>query len=307
MLPFERDVKFFVENHPGEFGRPIGAEGRVAGLRRILTPETCGLLEEKGWGISLATIGKTKEDDEATGKLIQEINRRNPGLPVVLWVVLPDDQGYWTNDFNVWETRRRVEDLDGLINYFDLNITGYGFDIEPNIKDVRMMSGGLVSKMMVALRVRSEIARQNRSGYSGADDFAELIGEIRARGVLTEAYTVPAPLDGLLGLMRPKGVNAEFAMTYTSAAPKMAQRQLLRSGMARNVFPAFGNISSTGVNAGRDLGGVEVLHGESELKRDLRDVAKIRWSKLNRFRVFALTGQEVVRWTDEGLTEALSI
>lgn len=299
--PRRHDVKFFVEYHPDDLKKPDGHEmTRPEKLEQLLTPEVCGLIESYGWGLSVAAI----RDDDETARILQRINRDNPHLPIVMWVVLPDEQGYWTGNSNLKETSDRVNQLERWINDNNLDIRGLGFDIEPPLQALKGIMTGPVGAAMTVMRERAKLNRIIKNGGNPGDEFAYLVSEVRRRGITAEAYVAPFPMDKVLRLFEPNGVDKSYAMVYSSSYGP-ASRQLFRLSMKQGQYPAIGIVSHDGVNPGRNLGPVEKMNQRVEVARDLKTIQDLNSEKLSSFRVFALTGREVVDWTYDGLKQAV--
>lgn len=295
-------VSFFIEQHPESQERFYPGATRPELLKQILNPSTCKFLEERGWGISLATI----ELDEATAKVIQDLNRDHPGLPITMWIVLPDEKGYWTNETNIAQTRTRVSEVESWTSYFDLKVAGYGLDIEPSILHARRSLQGPFDFVREHIK-RVQIHREmRRAGENPSQELAELIDDLRKTGVHTETYEFHRPLVTLLGLPNVTNADTRYSLIYTSGFPEWTKKAIVMRGLKPGTQPAFGNFSSTGVSSGRIVTKFESVAGkQDDLVRDINWIAqkgkKDRLNYLNDFKVFALTGIEVARWTDEVL------
>lgn len=297
-----RDVKFFVEKHleslPANKTRPEA-------LKELLNEKVCDLLETKHWGISLASIHL----DEATAKVVQKINKDNPHLPIVMWITLPDEDGYWLNETNIQITRRFTKDLENWVNQYKLNITGFGFDIEPPLDVMKNALKGPKNLALTIIDQQKKIHHNPQIRENFSQQLNDIISDVKHHGIPTEAYVLPWGWANLLGIIQKSDADYTFSMIYTDIATEPFARlipKLLRKGQ----YPAFGGVGlafNDGSLLGRDLipGKVPKLNTQKELQRDMNIVAKMNPSNLDRFRIFALTGEEVINWTEESLKNVL--
>jgi len=301
MIEVGSDVKFFIEHHPRslhEFG-----DSRPEALRKLLSPETCEVLEQHKWGICLATI----ELDEATAKVVTEINDRNRNLPVVMWTILKEEEGYWTDEFNVKQTKQRVGEIERWVNKYNLHVDGVGLDIEPSIQFVRQEHQGVLRLGMAILERNKKLERMEKAGESPTQELADLIGDLKHRNIPTEAYILPQPFRDILGMFSPQETDHVYSMIYTSYCPDFLAGIMLNR-LKPGEKPIFGNVSSTGKNYYLEFGGPPPSFiGREKYQRDV-DIIRKKGLKeggdyLDSFRVFSLTGKEVVNWTDEALVD----
>jgi hypothetical protein len=257
-------------------------------LRNVLNPETCQFLADRGWGISIATI----DLDKPTADVVKGINANFPHLPIVLWVVLPEEEGYYVGRTNVPQTARRVGEIERWANDNNLEINGLGFDSEPPLQLVKDASAKALARYYLSLwELRQENPKQQ------LDD---LISNVHHKGIPTEGYVGMRPAGSLFQTPDLKNVGTRFTMTYTSALPDKLRKLALHHGLVPGTYPAFGEVSSLAVDTGQDFGPGK-CYREKGLKDDFRATAEIDPRRLDRFRVFALTGLEVAQWADKAL------
>ena len=152
--PPQTKATFFLEEHPENLGP---GDQRYLALYRTLTPETRQFLEERGWGVAIATI----DLDYPTALLIKSINHDFPHLPVSAWIVTSDQNGYWANRFNVPKVAERVEEVKAWANRYDLNLDAFGFDMEIPIQNFRgIMTSG--SPIIGLLKEWIKVARSEQ-------------------------------------------------------------------------------------------------------------------------------------------------
>lgn len=120
-------------------------------------------------------------------KVVKRLNKA--GVPVIAWLLLPEDQGYWFNLDNYEAAVQRYFDFIAWTEKHDLSWVGVGLDIEPDIREMRQvieqkqtekLATTLFSRFMDRKRVaKAQIAYQS------------LVERIRADGYLVESYHIP--------------------------------------------------------------------------------------------------------------------
>jgi len=296
-------VRFFVEEHPEN----LHGEPRHQVLSRILTPETYQYLEERSWGIALAMI----EINLETARIIKSINQYFPNLPVTAWIVLPDSEGYWTNQFNVPQTKKKVEDLKAWANRFDLSFDAIAFDLESPLELVKAFANHDIKKILHQLKQIRRLRHDHKlAGYQPEAEMENIVEGLRKENILTHSYEMPGLLSlPLFGVLQNKNFDIRVTMVYSSQGlPTLIESWIPTLSLKTGTFPAIGVISSTGNNPGRDLG--EDNQAPIEKYRLIRDIRNLTQKAtrdgsqiMSNLWVFALTDIEVARWTQEALAK----
>lgn len=295
-----KDVKFFVEKHPESLNKP-----RPEVLKELLNDEVCDFLETRKWGVSLATIHL----GETTAKVIQDINKNHPRLPFVMWLVLPDRQGYWTNEASIKETKSLTKKLEDWINQYNLNIAGFGFDIEPPISFIREVQKSPIHLALnVMKRSFSLKTTQKFQKESFRQELNDLISDVRHKGIPTEAYVNPWPTAKLFNIAPSTSADYDFVMVYSSLFKGALGEAIPKYLVGKDQYPALGNFThDMEQHDGRKLSPKDenFITGTKELERDIINLAKKgekdKRNYLERFRVFALTGKPILEATDDAL------
>jgi hypothetical protein len=156
---------------------------------------------------------------EERAAIVRRLN--NSGVPVVAWLLLPKDQGYWFNAGNASQALDRYEQFRNWSAEHDLSWAGIGLDIEPDIRDLSalgMTRGLAILKMLPRLFYIRQM-RQARTAYRA------LVALIHAGGYPVESYQFALIADerrvGSTVLQRLAGVvdlsvDREIWMLYTS-------------------------------------------------------------------------------------------
>lgn len=307
MAEVDKDIKFFVEYPPEN----LSGTGRTRPefLRKnILTEEVCGALAERHWGMAMAT----SDFSEGTTKLVQWMNKNFSDVPIVAWLVLPHEQGYWTNEENLRETDAGLGELIKWVDTNSLVISGIGFDIELPVQwSAKALKNGISGYALAVLRRRWEkLYQADKRGENPSQEFSYIVGRARGQGIPTEAYTMPKPLADILGLFEPEGVDRVFTMVYTSDLPASLARPFLEVSLRPGIYPAFGNVEpETEINPGKIIvpGRKGAYIGEEELARAVKIVkdkgAVDEFNYFQAVRIFSLTGRRTVNWVASALNQ----
>lgn len=143
------------------------------------------------------------------------------GVPVVAWLLLPKEQGYWFNASNYGQALDRYEAFRAWTANEGLQWSGVGLDIEPDIHDLAVLEkarGRIIPRLLPRLFQVSSM-RRARTAYRA------LVALIHADGYPVESYQFPLIADerhaGSTVLQRLAGVvdvavEREVWMLYTS-------------------------------------------------------------------------------------------
>jgi hypothetical protein len=151
--------------------------------------------------------------------VVRRLNRA--GVPVVAWLLLPKDQGYWFNARNAPHALDRFEQFIQWTAEQDLSWSGIGLDIEPDIRDLAAF-GTNRWRTILKLLPRLFHFRQMRRARTA---YRAMIALIHSCGYPVESYQFPQIADerrvGSTVLQRLAGVvdipvDREVWMLYTS-------------------------------------------------------------------------------------------
>ena len=153
--------------------------------------------------------------------VVQRLNRQ--GIPVVAWILLPRDQGYYLTADNAPQAAERLADFRKWTSRKGLHWAAVGLDIEPDFAWLAQFRGHRW-RLMAALLGRSlNGGRIERARIA----YARLIDRIRADGYPVQVYQMPyVPAersvhstlpDRLLGTVDVRG-DENYLMLYTSDA-----------------------------------------------------------------------------------------
>jgi hypothetical protein len=201
-------------------------------------------------------------------KVVQHLNKA--GIPVIAWLLLPEDEGYWFNIENVEQAAARYVNFKAWTMQHDLNWDGVGLDIEMNINELR----GVLEKKQSGKFIKTLWKRYiNKNRVTQAQDsYQALVELIRADGYCVESYQIPliseerraksTVLQRTFGLVDLQ-TDREVMMLYSS---------FLRPDGAAVLWSYASETDSIGV--GNTGGGVDV--------QGVIDVEPLRWEEFVR-------------------------
>ena len=192
------------------------------------------------------------------------------GIPVTAWLLLPKDQGYWTNLDTVSSTARCYGQFKQWTNENNLEWAAIGLDIEPSLQRIELLTPKWRNQLL------DTIGRLFKGSFyrNAHNDLRALINLIRSDGYSVETYNLPVVIEErkasseilsrLVGTP-PLDADREVLMLYTSSFDKNGDA-ILKS-YARD---------AQGIGLGSTGGGVELGDGQPlrsmrwiDLRRDL--------------------------------------
>ncbi len=239
-------------------------------------------LNQMNASLSLGILDLSAESAQVVRKLNQA------GVPVVAWLLLPKEQGYWFNLYNAPQALARYQEFMRWTAQEDLSWEGIGLDIEPDIREMTQLAERNWSALPGILRRALDIKGQREA----LGVYNDLVSQIRRDGFRVDSYQFPFITDerrvGSTFLQRLAGLvdipaDREVWMLYTSfVRPNGA-------GFLASYAP-----EAQSIGLGSTGGGVELDLGEmrarpltwDELARDLR----LAWYWCDDLHIFSLEG-----------------
>ncbi|MDX1907870.1 MAG: hypothetical protein SF053_12625 [Bacteroidia bacterium] len=196
-------------------------------------------------------------------------NLNAAGIPVVAWLLLPADSGYWFNMYNAEQAQRRYDAFKTWSAADSLRWIGVGLDLEPRMAD---MQEAVHDPWLGARKAWGRLYEQDQLTRA-RETYTELIRRMRADGFRTESYIIPPVLDDRLTgttsfqlLMELVDIETdlEIPMCYSSV-PGSSPAQILSYGAGAAAVA----VGSTG--GGIKVDGMDALPAMSweMLERDL--------------------------------------
>jgi len=151
---------------------------------------------------------------------IQKLNQA--GIPIVAWLLLPEEDGYWFNMHNGEKTVKRYNDFKSWTIENHLKWEGIGIDIEPDMNDGKL---AITHPWKLAWKVYKRLY-DNNSLKEGKAIYQMLISTMKADGYRVESYLIPfiyderaknaTSIQKLMGIVDLQ-TEVEIPMLYTSA------------------------------------------------------------------------------------------
>lgn len=250
-------------------------------LAQLMTDARITQLQEMQARLSLGLVDFSNERVEVVRRLNQA------GIPVVAWLLLPMEQGYWFHASNYRAAAQRYEDFQIWTTEHNLAWDGVGIDIEPDIHDLTRISlhpwrsAPMLLGRLFGARARREAVKAYRA----------LAARIQADGYRLESYQFPLIEDERRAfstiLQRVAGVvdvasDREVWMLYSSfvrpiGAGILASYAPQAPGIALGV--TGGGVTHEGISTPAPL-------SWEELSRDLR----LAWDYQDHLYIFSLEG-----------------
>lgn len=164
-------------------------------------------------------IGLHDFSDERT-QTIKKLNQA--GIPVVAWLLLPEQDGYWFNMYNGAKAEQRYADFKKWTTDNQLIWKGIGIDLELDINDATLV---LKHPWRLAWKVYKRLY-DSESLAAGKEIYQRLINTMKADGFTVESYIIPivfeertkktSSFQKLMGIVDIQ-TDIEIPMLYTSA------------------------------------------------------------------------------------------
>jgi hypothetical protein len=184
-------------------------------LQALFSSQMVNDLRELKARISLGILDLSEERAD----VVRRLNKA--GVPVIAWLLLPKEQGYWFNMGNPAQAKARYNEFKSWTDINDLHWSGIGLDIEP---DIREMNQFAANKLRLLPKLFERLL--NRKGFKNArSSYRRLVNKIHTDGYIIDAYQLPFVVDERLAgstlLQRLIGLvdipsDREVWMLYTS-------------------------------------------------------------------------------------------
>ena len=190
-------------------------------LAALMTKPLLDQLRSLDASVSLGLIDLSAE----RARVVKRLNRA--GIPVIAWLLLPKNEGYWFNTANWLPAARRYGALTTWTAENGLRWAGVGLDIETDIGEMRQLLADPLKLAPVLLRRLVDTRQLDRAQAA----YTALVQAIRADGYPVDSYTMPLLVDerraGSRLLRRLAGwvdlpVDREVLMLYSSFTAPMA-------------------------------------------------------------------------------------
>lgn len=190
------------------------------------------------------------------------------GIPVIAWLLLPMEQGYWFNVSNAAQASDRYRDFKVWSVEYGLQWAGIGVDIELDIRDLRQIVDDKLSLL------RTLLFRVFNTGRvrAACEAYRTLLTEMRVDGYRVDSYHLPLIIDE-------RKVNSTLLQRVAGLIELQADREVLMlyTSILRphgpGVLWSYGRDAHS-VGVGITGGGVQVA--------GLGDVPPLNWDEFSR-------------------------
>ena len=124
---------------------------------------------------------------EERAKVVKRLNKAE--VPVIAWLLLPEDQGYWFNLDNYEAAAQRYQDFLAWTEQYELEWVGIGLDIEPDIQEMRQIMAQKQTDKFAATLFNRFMNRKRVAKAKMA--YQSLVEQIHADGYPVESYHIP--------------------------------------------------------------------------------------------------------------------
>ena len=124
---------------------------------------------------------------EERAKVVKRLNKAE--VPVIAWLLLPEDQGYWFNLDNYEAAAQRYQDFLAWTEQYELEWVGIGLDIEPDIQEMRQIMAQKQTEKLAATLFNRFMNRKRVAKAKLA--YQSLVEQIHADGYPVESYHIP--------------------------------------------------------------------------------------------------------------------
>ncbi len=119
--------------------------------------------------------------------IVKRLNKAN--IPVIAWLLLPEEEGYWFNIDNYEQAAARYVSFKAWTTQHDLKWAGVGLDIEMDIQDLRRIKeqknhGEFASNIITRYLDKRRVSKARQA-------YQALVDLIHADGYPVESYHLP--------------------------------------------------------------------------------------------------------------------
>jgi hypothetical protein len=214
--------------------------------------------------ISLGVLDLSAE----RAKVVRKLNKA--GIPVIAWLLLPKDEGYWFNTGNYREAIARYTAFMEWTQEHKLDWVGIGLDIEMDINEFtgamdRERAGKLAKTLFHRFRDRQRAARAKKA-------YQALVDQIHADGYPVETYHFPVITDERRAQATVLGRTVGLVDVQADREVLMLYSSFFRPNGDAILWSYAGETDSVGI--GNTGGGVDI--------EGVIDIPPLTWDEFSR-------------------------
>lgn len=216
-------------------------------LDSLFTPQLISDLKELKAGVALSL----EDLSPRRAKMVQQLNAA--GIPMMAWIVLPKEQGYYVNASNAPQTAARFQEFDKWTTSYGLLWEEVGLDIEPTLNEYATLTGHKGQLIFLVLRRAFDSGRV----YRAREEYAALIRQMQSRGYHVQTHQLAFMADErkahttllqrIFGLVNVRG-DREVLMLYTNFARQVGAALIWQYGPVAQTI-AVGSTAFSGDSA----------------------------------------------------------
>jgi uncharacterized protein YlxP (DUF503 family) len=128
---------------------------------------------------------------ETRANLVKRLKKA--GVPVIAWLLLPEEEGYWFNFDNYDKAAARYADFLAWTSENELEWAGVGLDIEMDINAERTLLSGMDKRAFTRYVLQN--LKDKKRVHQVQRAYQTLVDKIRADGYPVESYQFPVIID----------------------------------------------------------------------------------------------------------------
>lgn len=214
--------------------------------------------------------------------IIETLNKA--GIPVVAWLLLPEEQGYWFNNSNGAVAIERYIQVKKWIDENHLLFKGIGLDLEIDMNDLKLLKEDprkMLRKIPGRLYDKSTLEE-------GGIQYARLISQIKADGYPVENYYVPFIKDEAANNRSSIQQVTKFMDIRTDKEIPMLYSSFI--GLADGLIQVYGfDQHVKAIALGSTGGGFDTTFPKLSYERLIHDI-NIASKKADELHIFSLEG-----------------
>ena len=223
-------------------------------------------------------------------KVVQRLNKA--GIPVIAWLLLPQDQGYWFNIDNIEQAAARYIQFKAWTSQHGLEWAGIGLDLEMDIRDLKALmkqeqDTAFLKKMFRRYRNKQRVFHAQRA-------YQALVDLIHADGYPVESYYLPL-------ITEERRAHSTVLQRLVGFVDLKTDREVLL--LYSSFFRPEGDAVLWSYAHEADSIGVGVTGGGVDIE-GLEDVEPLNWEELSRdLRYCAMQHKPIHIFSLEGCAE----
>jgi hypothetical protein len=224
-------------------------------------------LQELDASVSLGILDLS----DGRAKVVRKLNKAK--IPVIAWLLLPKEEGYWFNTGNYRQATARYADFIQWTQAHKLHWAGIGLDIEMDINEFAgIMDQEKASHNRKLAKTLFQRYRDRQRAEKARLAYQALVDQIHADGYLVESYQLPVINEERRARSTVLGRTVGLVNVQTDREVLMLYSSFLRPNGDAVLWSYAPETDSVGV--GNTGGGVEV--------KGVIDVPPLTWEEFSR-------------------------